>query len=933
MSSQCRLFGAVLLFSVMQAAGQTASAITTPKEALGFNLGDDYHIANYTQLDKYWHQLATESDRMKLVDIGPTAENRRQYMAIISSPANIKNLEHYQRISQKLAHAEGLSDDEARALAREGKAVVWIDGGLHASETVGSQQEMEEVYQMVSRTDAETMRFLNDTIILCVLANPDGQELVANWYMREPDPMKRSLNNLPVLFQHYIGHDNNRDFYMSNMPESTNMNRQLFIEWFPQIVYNHHQTGPAGAVIFMPPFRDPFNYTFDPLMPLDVEAVGTAMHQRLVAEGKGGSAQRSGANYSTWWNGGLRTICYFHNMIGLLTEIIGNPTPMQIPLVADKQLPTGDWPLPIAPQTWHYRQSIDYEMSNNRAVLDYASRNRETLLYDLYVMGKHSIQNGSEDHWTITPRRIEALKTAAGSPAPDSELPASLSTGGLRATALKAELYQSVLHDPKFRDPRGYIIPSDQPDFATAIKFANTLLKTGITVMKASQAFTVNNKNYPAGSLVVKTAQAFRPHVLDMFEPQDHPNDFLYPGGPPIPPYDSAGWTLAFQMGVQFDRVLDAFDGPFVKVEGLLDPPATMITGVPRPAGYLLDHRENDSFIVVNRLLKAGNAVYWLTKPIAVEGHELTSGAIWVPASAAARPILENAAKQLGVVSYGLTKAPSGEAMKLKPIRIGLYDQYGGLMTAGWNRWLFEQYEFPFELVFPQTLDAGNLREHFDVLVFSDGAFRRGGQARGEGMFSGAQPHAGDIPEQYRSHLGKLTEEVTIPQIQKFLAAGGSVVSIGSSTSMAELLGVPLENHLTEMGKDGKLHPLARDKYYVPGSLLKVRINNNNPLAYGMPEESDVFFENSPVFNLLPEASLKQTQPVAWFNSAKPLDSGWAWGQQYLKGGVAVAEASVGEGKVIVLGPEVTFRGQPHGTFKLLFNGLYYGSSKETALP
>jgi hypothetical protein len=652
------------------------------------------------------------------------------------------------------------------------------------------------------------------------------------------------------------------------------------------------------------------------------------MHQRLVAESKGGSAQRSGANYSTWWNGGLRTICYFHNMIGLLTEIIGNPTPIQIPLVADKQLPTGDWPLPIAPQTWHYRQSIDYEMSNNRAVLDYASRNRETLLYDLYVMGKHSIQHGSEDHWTITPRRIEALKAAAGSAHPSAELPSGLSVGGLRAPTLNAELYKSVLHSPEFRDARGYIIPSDQADFATATEFANALIKTGITVLKASEAFTVNGKNYPAGSLVVKTAQAFRPHVLDMFEPQDHPNDFLYPGGPPIPPYDSAGWTLAFQMGVKFDRVLDGFDGPFAKVAGLLPPPPALVTRVSKPAGYLIDHRENNSFIVVNRLLKAGCDVYWLTKPVAGSGP----GAIWVPASAQARPILETSAQHLGVGAQAIAKAPSGDSIKLKSIRIGLVDEYGGLMTAGWNRWLFEQYEFPFELVFPQTLDAGNLRARFDVLVFSDGAFRKGGGERAS-MFGGHPPRAEEIPEEYRSHLGKITEETTIPQIQKFLGAGGSVVSIGSSTSLAELLGLPLENHLTEMGKDGKLHPLDRDKYYVPGSLLKVRVHTNNPLAYGMPEEADVFFENSPVFNLLPEASLKKTEPVAWFNTAKPLDSGWAWGQQYLKDGVAVVEASVGEGKVIVLGPEVTFRGQPHGTFKLLFNGLYLGSATTVALP
>ncbi|HWD98322.1 MAG TPA: M14 metallopeptidase family protein, partial [Bryobacteraceae bacterium] len=287
---------------VALSAPKPAPHITTPKEQLGFNIGDDYEVANYTQLESYWKKLAAESERMKLVDIGKTAEVRPQYMAIVSSPENIRDLAKYKSIARKLALAEGITEPEAHELARTGKAVVWIDGGLHASETVGSQQLMETVYQLVSRTDPETMRLLNDDIVLCVQANPDGQEKVANWYMREKDPLKRSMAGLPTLYNKYIGHDDNRDFYMSNMPETTNMNRQLFIEWFPQIVYNHHQTGPAGAVIFMPPFRDPFNYNFDPLIPLGIEMVGTAMHSRLVAEGKGGSAMRSGANYSTWWN-------------------------------------------------------------------------------------------------------------------------------------------------------------------------------------------------------------------------------------------------------------------------------------------------------------------------------------------------------------------------------------------------------------------------------------------------------------------------------------------------------------------------------------------------------------------------------------------------------------------------------------------------------
>src|SRR4051794_8187912 len=655
---------AATALSVCLLHAQSAPKITTPKEALGFNLGDDYMVANYTQLEAYWKKLATESPRMKLESIGKTEEGREQYMAIISSPDNIKNLAKYKEISRKLALAEGVDEAEAHRLAKEGKAIVWIDGGLHASESVGSQQLMEWVYQMNSRTDEETMRFLNDVIVLCVQANPDGQELIADWYMREKDPLKRSMNSLPRLYAKYIGHDDNRDFYMSNMKETTNMNRQLFIEWFPQIMYNHHQTGPAGAVIFMPPFRDPFNYNFDPLVPLGIELVGTAMHSRLVAEGKGGSAMRTGANYSTWWNGGLRTVTYFHNMIGILTEIIGNPTPMDIALVPEKQLPQGDWPLPIAPTTgsrkWHYRDSIEYEMTNNRAILDLASRYRETFLYNIYQMGRNSIQKGSQDSWTVTPKRIAALEAAAaaqqngatgggrggrgGRGAAEAPAGGDAPGGGFFARTLPTELYASVLHDPKARDPRGYIIPASQPDFANATEFVNALLKNGATVLKGSAGFSVAGKNYPAGSYVVKTAQAFRPHVMDMFEPQDHPNDFRYPGGPPNPPYDITGWTLAMQMGVQYDRVLDGFDGPFTKIAGLLPPPPSTVSGPASPAGYLISHQVNNSFVVMNRLLKANCDVYWMKNAESVGGEELGAGAIWVPQAPAARPIVERAA-------------------------------------------------------------------------------------------------------------------------------------------------------------------------------------------------------------------------------------------------------------------------------------------------
>src|SRR5947199_3675039 len=196
----------ILLAAALLAPSPPAPAqgrVTTPREALGFDIGADYHLATYTQLEAYWHTLARQSPRMVLREIGKTAEGRTQLMAIITAPENHKRIARYQEIARRLAHAEGLTDEQAHALAAEGKAVVWIDGGLHATEVLGAHQLLEMVYQLVSRNDAETQRFLNDVILLCAHANPDSIELVSNWYMREKDPAKRSMVQLPGPYNKY----------------------------------------------------------------------------------------------------------------------------------------------------------------------------------------------------------------------------------------------------------------------------------------------------------------------------------------------------------------------------------------------------------------------------------------------------------------------------------------------------------------------------------------------------------------------------------------------------------------------------------------------------------------------------------------------------------------------------------------------------------
>jgi hypothetical protein len=610
-------------------------------------------------------------------------------------------------------------------------------------------------------------------------------------------------------------------------------------------------------------------------------------------------------------------------MVGLLTEIIGNPTPMEIPLVPDRLVPNGATPNPVTPQKWYFRQSIDYSVSLNYSVLDYAARQRDQVLFNMYKMGKNSIDRGSRDYWTLSPKRADSIKALY---AKDQRTTAAAEEGDEMARfqaqmrGMPQKYFDAVLKNPTLRDPRGYIITEDQEDFETAIRFINTLIKAGVVVNKATSSFAVNGRTYPAGSYVIKTAQAFRPHVLDMFEPQDHPNDFQYPGGPPIRPYDAAGWTLAYQMGVKFDRLLEDFTGPFQELAyGEVIAPQVKNLPAAGKAGYLVSAYANNSFIAVNDLLQTGIEVYRITSG----KGSAAKGTFFVPASAKATAALAKTNAMAGIEVTATAKRPDGLS-KVNPLRVALWDTYGGSMPSGWIRWLFEQYHFPFKVVYPKEINAGDLKKNYDVLVFVSGSIpapRTGGAAPGRGGGGqGGGAREADIPEEFRPWLGRLTADTSVPQIKKFMEDGGSVVTIGSATNLAYHLQLPVSNYLVEKTATGE-RILPGTKYFIPGSILRVSYDTTQASLFGMRAEGDVNFDNSPVFKI--DASKPGVTPLAWFSTEKPLRSGWAWGQSYLKDGVTAFVATVGAGKMFAFGPDITFRGQSHGTFKLLFNQLY----------
>ncbi len=528
----------ILIFVLGVFFVSSAQPIPTPAQHFGFSMGDDYMLATFTQTEGYFKQLANSSKRVRLISIGKTEEGRDQPMLVVSSPENLNRLEEYKAISRKLALAENLTDEEARALAASGKAIVWIDGGLHANEVVGAHQLIETAYQLASRQDDETKSILDNVIILMTHANPDGQELVSDWYMRNSVKEKRNTDNLPRLYEKYAGHDNNRDFYMLNLKETQNMCRKLYIEWLPQIMYNHHQSGPPGSVVAGPPFRDPFNYAFDPIVITSLEAVGAAMINRLNVEGKPGYTNKNGSVYSTWYNGGLRTTTYFHNMIGLLTEIIGSPNPSNVPLVPERLVPNSSTPNPILPGPWRFRKSIDYSLSLNYAVLNYAKRYRDELLFNIYRMGKNSIEKGSRDHWGLSPNKSaamknlyqESLKAATGNRRGTDSTVIGIRT---EVPLMSIQWFDTVMKKKENRDPRAFFMPPNH-DEATTIRFLNALIGTGIFVHQTTEAAIMGGKSYPAGTRVVRTDRITPMTLLIPVAPRLHL--MMLPDGPlPIP--------------------------------------------------------------------------------------------------------------------------------------------------------------------------------------------------------------------------------------------------------------------------------------------------------------------------------------------------------------------------------------------------------------
>ncbi len=866
---------------------EVLSQIPTPESVLGFRAGADFHLATYDQSLEYFRRLDDASDRLQLMEVGRTSEGRRWHVALISSAENLANIERYKEISRRLAHPKGLTDEEARNLALEGRAIVHIDGGLHATEVAGHQHTPQLAYDLVSGSDDPEVRAILENVILILWfsMNPDGQSMVSEWYHSNVGtPFE--VSSMPRLYQKYIGHDNNRDGYMLNVPESRVVTR-MTREWEPQILYNHHQTAPFPARIWIPPFAEPVSEYVHPLMWRQVNLLGMSMSQALEERGQTG-AVHMGTGFDNWYPGFVDHAHNFHNVTAFLTEtgLYRYATPhfytvSDFPPRSRELRPQSLYASPWTGGWWRLRDAVEYMVTASFSVLDAAAKYKFDFLYNRYQAGR------------------DVIATYRAGP------------------------------------PYAYFIPQDQRDPVAAVEMLRRLAFNGIEVYQLDRAVQFEGRTIPANTWAIPMDQEFANFVRQLFAVQDYPDLRQYPEGPPDQPYDISGWTLPYQMDVNVIEaaapltdearsamvpvrgdatpwdadVADAapFDSPIgvgynshPVAAGILPPPGRISGG----GGALsVDAAQNNAFRAVNSAWQQGGRVRFQAGTPGVNGSPGGSGRYVITnlSGSAVNSLVSDLALQ--------AERTSASGIPIRRPSIGMYRPWRASMDEGWTRWLLERYGFEFASVYNHDVIAGDLRDRFDVLLIPDMSSNQilEGYAKGS------------VPPRYAAGIG----DEGVRAIESFVRTGGTLVTWnGASVFAIDQFHLPVENVVAD---------IPREEFFMAGSIMTMEVDPSHPVMTGMPPRSNVFVSRSPAFTT--KEGFEGSVLAKYQEAGSPLLSGYLLGEEHLYGYASALEVHHGEGRVILLGMRPQWRGQPFGNFRILFNSALYSAGVASATP
>jgi len=645
-------------------AARLAAQVPAPQAVLGFRVGADSSLASWRQIDDYLTRLAAASPRVRLDTVGATTQGRPYLLVTISDPANLARRAELMAAQRRLADPRTLdADAEARLVASQ-PAVILISCSIHSTEIAASQMALELAWRLA--TDSALGVALRDVVVLLVpSANPDGIDIVGDWYRRTRGTAYDG-SSPPWLWHPYVGHDDNRDWFMLTQVETRLLTRVLYTQWFPEVVYDVHQMGGNGSRLFLPPFDDPVDPNLDGMLVEAINHVGTAMATAVTDAGYTGVEHR--ARFDLWWHGGNRSVPARHNMVGILSEAASAriASPAQLRPSEVRQPARGvNFPVPWAGGWWRLRDIVDYELEASLGLVRLAAHERAEFVRRFVRLGRRAVEAG----------RAEG--------------------------------------------PRAYLIRPGQRDEGARAQLANLLLATGIEIFRAKAAFTDGGRPFPAGTLVIPLDQPFRAHVKDLFDLQAYPERRQYPGGPLIPPYDVTGWTLPLTMAVAVDSARGAVSADLERVDTVAVTPGR-IAG----AGdvVLLANRSNGEATAVWRALAAGASAEFAPAPVEAGGRSWPAGTVVVRGGRAA---LDRAAAELGFEGTAVTRLPTapGAAAVRRVPRVGLYRSWNASMDEGWTRWVLERLGVPYTSVADSAIRAGGLRARYDVVILpSEGA-------------------------------------------------------------------------------------------------------------------------------------------------------------------------------------------------------------------
>jgi hypothetical protein len=837
----------------------------SPDEFFNVKIGADRTLVGYPDIVRYFQYLDRESARIKVTDEGASTLGNPMILAFISSEQNIKNLDDLIQINRKLAQPDTISNQEALDLLERSKVFVLITAAIHASEIAASQMAMPLAHQLAVTDEKKCKRILDDVVILLMPSiNPDGNIMVTDWYRKNLDTEYEGCR-MPYLYHHYAGHDTNRDFFMLNLKETRVVNAVLHRRYFPHIFLDMHQMGKTGPRMFIPPFKDPLNQNLDPLLLRTTNLIGSFMAFKLQQEGKSGVA--SAYAFDAYWPGGTKNTAWYKNVVGVLTELASVDTASPVYVEAN-ELRVSSKGLP------EYKAQVNFPDPwrggwwHLKDIIDYEMTAVKALIEVAGQNREYVISN-------FYKMGIESIKRGESEP------------------------------------PYAYVIPADQWDRPAAFTFLKKMEAHGIKIFRAQKEFVCRNKIYKQGSHVIFMNQPYRRFIKVMMERQHYPEIRQMRGGPILEPYDAAGWTLPLQMGIDYDEINSPIaleEETFSTAQNIDYPPET-IGGPADGNTYLIPARCNRSLIVINRLLKAGIPVSRIC-PTGSSGA-IPCGTFLVRTSDVPSAEFKRMLKGTGLdVRRDFLKNQSA-AIKIKKPRIGIYQSYVPSIDEGWTRWVLDHFEFSYTVLHNPDFKNKKLSKKFDVIIFAD-------MIRSiivDGKYGG--PRSYYNPNTHPDFKGGI-EKTGSQALKDFVKAGGTLILLDSASEIAiQDFSLPLTN---------KLKRLRGDKFYCPGSILKIEIDPHDPLAWGMPPEGVIFFSNSPAFNTqLPASPHIDRKVVASFAVREPhLLSGYVKGEKWLNRAAVIVRFDYYNGHVIVMGGRVQHRAQTSATFKFFFNAILY---------